>query len=124
MKENQIFLQMCQAVSDDKYCRTHAIPGRCGEWVGGALKVLDSIVYCEDVTYSARRCLIELGVTHTFIKIEVNDKCFIMDGTGHASQDPYFGPLESAPEILQVSTSDPMNLYRSLNVDKRMCNRL
>jgi hypothetical protein len=88
-------------------------------WAAAALDSIDQLLpsLSARVTSEAREVHIEPGLSHTFVRLEIQlgDEVerFLMDGTGVFDEPPYSGAEISAPIHLRNSTSDPINMYRN-----------
>ncbi len=91
--------------------------GMCREWTSCAMTEIENLatnlglkVLCE-----AREVTISPGLSHTFIKVLVEDERPILcDGVGVGKYPSFIGYEDEAPEHLKNSKSDMINIYRKL----------
>ena len=107
--DTNVFYQIANFINENPFVRESARPGLCRMWSGQSLQFLrggDSAFGEYEV--EAREVTLPDGVSHTFLRISIDGKGYIMDGTGVDGFPAYFGLEEHAPKHLLDSQPDVM----------------
>lgn len=114
-KGNEIFRVISERVQQDPRVQKNTKRGLCRQWTKFARKAAgETAIAMEgapDIRSEAREVDISPSLSHTFLRLTINGRPFLMDGTGVEHYPPYFGPEETAPEHLQNSWSDMINRH-------------
>jgi len=112
MRKIERALKVINFLEQDRLLKERNKIGWCRLWTEGVLDLVEQYDGIEEIQAEAREVHLEVGLNHTFVRLECGGEFFLWDGVGTARHEPYFGLEKRAPEYLQNSHEDMIGIRR------------
>jgi len=108
--ENSTYHSILKDINGIKNIQEVSRIGLCRVWSKAIMEMVKSSF--PQVSVEAREVDLEPNLQHTFLRVTIgNQKPFLIDGVGSAKFSPFFGYEDEAPEHLQNSRADVINIF-------------
>jgi len=113
---HKVFSLLTGKIDEDPAVRENQKPGLCRPWSDAVMDVIEKEArkIPNGIAAEARQVQLEPFLWHTFVLLTIDGVQYV-DSIGTEGYPPYRGLLAEAPEYLQQSAVDPINIYRSLD---------